>query len=127
MAAHARLKNEFTEDEKYHNLMRWPLQSIITKSLDVVSPFCIQVVNQVKSSYILKSDGIYSIVTQASRSFFCRLSSIIKISQIVQDKKVSNNVTKVRKNYNHKARKNNNHKARKDNNYRGAYIYDRKV
>ena len=23
MAAHAHLKNEFTEDEKYHNLMRW--------------------------------------------------------------------------------------------------------
>ena len=23
MAAHARLKNEFTEEEKYHNLMRW--------------------------------------------------------------------------------------------------------
>ena len=23
MAAHARLKDEFTEDEKYHNLMRW--------------------------------------------------------------------------------------------------------
>ena len=23
MAAHACLKNEFTEDEKYHNLMRW--------------------------------------------------------------------------------------------------------
>ena len=23
MAAHARLKNEFTEDEKYHNVMRW--------------------------------------------------------------------------------------------------------
>ena len=23
MAAHARLKNEFTEDEKYHNLMAW--------------------------------------------------------------------------------------------------------
>ena len=23
MAAHARLKNKFTEDEKYHNLMRW--------------------------------------------------------------------------------------------------------
>ena len=23
MAAHARLKNEFTEDEMYHNLMRW--------------------------------------------------------------------------------------------------------
>ena len=23
MAAHARLKNEFTEDEKYHNLMSW--------------------------------------------------------------------------------------------------------
>ena len=30
MAAHACMKNEFTEDEKYHNLMRWlilyPLQ-----------------------------------------------------------------------------------------------------
>ena len=23
MAAHARLKNEFTEDEKYNNLMTW--------------------------------------------------------------------------------------------------------
>ena len=23
MAAHARLKDEFTEDEKYHNLMTW--------------------------------------------------------------------------------------------------------
>ena len=23
MAVHACLKNEFTEDEKYHNLMRW--------------------------------------------------------------------------------------------------------
>ena len=23
MAAHVRLKNEFTEDEKYHNLIRW--------------------------------------------------------------------------------------------------------
>ena len=23
MAAHTRLKNEFTEEEKYHNLMRW--------------------------------------------------------------------------------------------------------
>ena len=23
MAGHARLKDEFTEDEKYHNLMRW--------------------------------------------------------------------------------------------------------
>ena len=23
MAAHARLNNEFTEDEKYHNLMTW--------------------------------------------------------------------------------------------------------
>ena len=23
MAAYARLKNEFTEDEKYHNLMSW--------------------------------------------------------------------------------------------------------
>ena len=30
MAAHARLKNEFTEDEKYHNLIR--LQNFQTTS-----------------------------------------------------------------------------------------------
>ena len=28
MAAHVRLKNEFTEDEKYHNLMRWLIFSV---------------------------------------------------------------------------------------------------
>ena len=28
MAAHAPLKNEFTEDEKYHNLMRWLIDSL---------------------------------------------------------------------------------------------------
>ena len=28
MAAHARLKNEFTEDEKYHNLLRWLILSL---------------------------------------------------------------------------------------------------
>ena len=26
MAAHAHLKKEFTEDEKYHNLIRWQFQ-----------------------------------------------------------------------------------------------------
>ena len=34
MAAHARLKNEFTEDEKCHNLMTWlkcSLESVTTK------------------------------------------------------------------------------------------------
>ena len=29
MAAHARLKNEFTEDEKYHNLMIWHISFIL--------------------------------------------------------------------------------------------------
>ena len=33
MAAHARLKNEFTEDEKYHNLMRW-LKYLCQSSLE---------------------------------------------------------------------------------------------
>ena len=28
MAVHAHLKNEFTENEKYHNLMRWVISSI---------------------------------------------------------------------------------------------------
>ena len=38
MAAHARLKNEFTEDEKYHNLMRWlisPYDDKVHKRLTV--------------------------------------------------------------------------------------------
>ena len=29
MAAHASLKNEFTEDEKYHNLMSWLIYRIL--------------------------------------------------------------------------------------------------
>ena len=35
MAAHVRLKNEFTEDEKYHNPMRWLIyvSSIISNAL----------------------------------------------------------------------------------------------
>ena len=28
MTPHARLKNEFTEDEKYHNLMGWLIYSV---------------------------------------------------------------------------------------------------
>ena len=32
MAAHALLKNEFTEDEKYHNLKSW-LNYLFSKSL----------------------------------------------------------------------------------------------
>ena len=39
MAAHARLKNEFKEDEKYHNLMSWLKLSISTgKIVDVCEP-----------------------------------------------------------------------------------------
>ena len=30
MAADARLKNEFTEDEKYHNIMKWRLEFTLT-------------------------------------------------------------------------------------------------
>ena len=33
MAAHARLKNEFTEDEKYYNLMTW-LKCLFSSFLD---------------------------------------------------------------------------------------------
>ena len=29
MAVHARLKNEFTEDKKYHNLMSWLIYSFV--------------------------------------------------------------------------------------------------
>ena len=31
MAVHARLKNEFTEDKKYHNLMTWLISSFQIK------------------------------------------------------------------------------------------------
>ena len=37
MAAHAGLKNEFTEDEKYHNLMRWLIHYSVTTSASNVS------------------------------------------------------------------------------------------
>ena len=37
MAAHARLKNEFTEDEKYHNLMRW-LKYFLNMRLEIIVP-----------------------------------------------------------------------------------------
>ena len=34
MAAHGCLKNEFTEDEKNHNLMSWPIYRNDPKFLD---------------------------------------------------------------------------------------------
>ena len=39
-AAHARLKNEFTEDEKYHNLMRWLICQTIYASLILQNSHC---------------------------------------------------------------------------------------
>ena len=33
MAAHAHLKNEFTEDEKYHNLMSWSFEFSIYQAI----------------------------------------------------------------------------------------------
>ena len=35
MAVHARLKNEFTEDEKCHNLMRWLISSLMGSLLQL--------------------------------------------------------------------------------------------
>ena len=35
MAAHARLKNEFTEDEKYHNLIRWLIYRSINDTVEL--------------------------------------------------------------------------------------------
>ena len=37
MATHARLKNKFTEDEKYHNLMSWLINN--GKKVQVRSQF----------------------------------------------------------------------------------------
>ena len=45
MAAHTRLKNEFMEDKKYHNLMRWHTYSTADENhneIDVRSTFTIQ-------------------------------------------------------------------------------------
>ena len=38
MAAHARLKNEFTEDKKYHNLMTWLIYLGRVKRIRYISP-----------------------------------------------------------------------------------------
>ena len=51
MAAHARLKNEFTEDEKYHNLMSWLICSNIPT---VLSPFFVNVFTSTSTSYPLR-------------------------------------------------------------------------
>ena len=39
MASHARLKIEFTEDEKYHNLMRWLIVKLGFSGVDVIFSF----------------------------------------------------------------------------------------
>ena len=36
MAAHARLKNEFTEDEKYHNLMPWLIFPLLENFISMI-------------------------------------------------------------------------------------------
>ena len=36
VCGHARLKNEFVEDEKYHNLMSWLILSVLDVSIDSV-------------------------------------------------------------------------------------------
>ena len=41
MAAHARLKNEFTKDEKYHNLMTWLIESFETSDSVGGGPGCV--------------------------------------------------------------------------------------
>ena len=55
MAAHARLKNEFTEDEKYHNLMRW-LNCIFTsfqcKRLTEVGEECFIVTVNINNGWV---------------------------------------------------------------------------
>ena len=38
MAAHAHLKNEFTEDEKYHNLMSWLISQVSDEDAHVIRP-----------------------------------------------------------------------------------------
>ena len=45
MAAHARLKNEFTEDEKYHNLMAW-LTCVLKGALYIMQVFFTTYINK---------------------------------------------------------------------------------
>ena len=44
MAAHARLKNDFTEDEKYHNPMRWLIFEDTCLALQLTSYNCFEVI-----------------------------------------------------------------------------------
>ena len=52
MAAHGHLKNEFTEDEKYHNLMRW-LNNVNKKILQGTTIF--RYLQPVVNSHFLKT------------------------------------------------------------------------
>ena len=47
MAAHARLKNKFTDEEKYHNLMTW-----LTNVSDVLLTFNLDITLTVLKLYI---------------------------------------------------------------------------
>ena len=62
MAVHACLKNEFTEDEKYHNLMSWLILCIIAHERDF---------NKCVESYIMKMSRVgkvFMTLAQFSRS-----------------------------------------------------------
>ena len=43
MAAHAHLKNEFTEDEKCHNLMSWLKLTFLRQKVDIALVIVIKV------------------------------------------------------------------------------------
>ena len=40
LAAHVRLKDEFTEDEKCHNLMRWLILPFVVQVMVFIFPVC---------------------------------------------------------------------------------------
>ena len=75
MAAHARLKNEFTEDEKCHNLMIWliyvivVLMSCLYRTFD--APETRNLVTLTPASFIARSAIVSSPLTDAWKTLGC--------------------------------------------------------
>ena len=69
MAAHARLKNELTEDEKYHNLMRWLIYAPICNHYIINSNFMLGYTIAIyQNRYVLGFYGQVNNEVMSSRS-----------------------------------------------------------
>ena len=81
MAAHARLKNEFTEDEKYHNHMTWLISFLIVHLVISVIALCLSSFTAIPY-YGQRRRHIQQILVYVSQFFFIVSATGGKLSVI---------------------------------------------